>query len=59
MTEYKAQSSALYEAYKTWCFENGHQPKSATSLAEDWRRLGFDKYMANGRAYWKGVGIRD
>lgn len=56
--DFKTQSSFLYNAYKIWCLHNGHKPQSITSVAEDWRRLGFSKYEANGRVWWRGVGLR-
>jgi hypothetical protein len=30
---------------------------SSTLIAAEWERLGFEKYAANGRFYWRGVGI--
>jgi putative DNA primase/helicase len=54
---YRIQSSTLYAAYRDWCIENGHKPKSSTGVAEDWRRLGFEKYLADGRSYWRGIGL--
>jgi hypothetical protein len=30
---------------------------SSTSIAAEWDRMGFEKYAANGRFYWQGVGI--
>ncbi len=54
---YRAQSSLLYGAYAQWCKDNGHKPQSATSIADDWLRLGFEKKPANGRVWWHGVGM--
>jgi P4 family phage/plasmid primase-like protien len=54
---YKTQSSILYGAYSQWCKDNGHKAQSSTSIAEDWLRLGFEKYPANGRIWWRGVGV--
>lgn len=51
----KVQSSVLYSAYKFWCVENSHKPQSSTSMASEWERLGFEKYMSNGKAFYKGV----
>jgi putative DNA primase/helicase len=53
----KVQSSELYEAYKFWSQKSGHTPKSSTSIADDWKRLGFTWAQSNGRKYWKGVGL--
>lgn len=55
--QYEAQAGQLYEKYKAWCIENGHKAQSSTSLADEWRRLGFDRRKANGRAFWRGVGL--
>jgi len=54
----KIKASDLYETYKGWCFSNGHKAKSSTSVAEDWRRLGFTKTASKGCNYWKGVALR-
>lgn len=56
---YRTQGSALYKAYSDWCRDNGHKPASSTSIADDWRRLGFEKYLAAGKAWWRGVGVVD
>jgi P4 family phage/plasmid primase-like protien len=55
--ELKVAGGALYEEYKTWCLTNGHKPQSSTSLAREWERLGFDKYQANGRTFYRGIGL--
>jgi len=55
--EYKTQSSELYAAYKEWAFSSGHKPQSSTSIAEEWARLGFERFRSNGKTYWRGVGI--
>ena len=55
---FKAQAQPLYTAYKNWCEDNGHKWQSSTTLAEDWQRLGFERKMFNGKAFWHGVGLR-
>lgn len=57
--DYRTQGSVLYDAYKRWCADTGHKPQSSTSLAEDWRRLEFERYRAAGKTYWRGVGLID
>jgi P4 family phage/plasmid primase-like protien len=52
---FKAASGDLYKAYKQWCLDNGHKPKSSTALADDWRRLGLERSMSGGYPYWHGV----
>jgi len=54
---YRTQASILYNFYAVWCKDNGHKAQSSTSIAEDWRRLGFEKRPSGGRNYWEGVGI--
>ena len=54
----KASADELYRAYKTWCEDNGHRPQSSTALAEEWARLGFQRYRANGRTFYRGVSLR-
>jgi putative DNA primase/helicase len=51
----KVQSLVLYRAYKDWCSVTGHKAQSTTTIAEDWKRLGFTKCKANGLTYWRGV----
>jgi putative DNA primase/helicase len=55
---YSEGSNDLYSAYHLWASNTGHKPKSATSIANDWERLGFTRYRANGRTRWKGVRIK-
>lgn len=54
---YRTQGGVLYKAYSEWCRENGHKPQSSTSIAEDWRRLGFERYKAMGKSWWRNVGV--
>lgn len=55
---YSEQAQTLYNAYKTWCLDNGHKPQSSTSLSAEWDRLGFTKYAAAGRRYYRGLRIK-
>ena len=55
--DYKTQANTLYQTYKKWCEDSGHKPMSSTSLAGEWERLGFEKYAAAGRRYYRGVGL--
>jgi P4 family phage/plasmid primase-like protien len=57
--DYRTQGSTLYTAYKNWCMDTGHKPQSSTSLADDWKRLGFERYRAAGKTFWRGVGLVD
>ncbi len=53
--EYRIQGQALYSAYRNWCGANGYKVQSSASLAEDWRRLRFERYRARGKTYYRGV----
>ena len=55
---YRVYSQQLYDTYKAWCLENGHKPQSSTSVATEWKRLGFTKYRTGGRSAWSGIGLR-
>jgi len=54
---YKVQSSLLYNRYRQWCNDTGHKPQSSTSIAEDWKQLGFERYRSMGKTRWRGVGL--
>jgi putative DNA primase/helicase len=45
----------LYDHYHLWCEKNGHKPKSSTSVAEDWQRLGFERKRIQGKTYYVGL----
>ena len=45
----------LYLMYTLWCERNGHKPKSSTSVAEDWQRLGFERKRIKGKTYYIGL----
>jgi putative DNA primase/helicase len=52
------QASTLYGEYRDWCENNGHRPQSSTRLADDWQRLGFERYRSKGITRYKGVRLR-
>lgn len=56
--DFSEQSSMLYNAYREWCEKNGHKPLSITAIAEDWKRLGFEKYSSKGKNRWRGVQLK-
>jgi putative DNA primase/helicase len=56
--EFTIGGGELYQEYKFWCVENGHRPQSSTSLADDWQRLGFERYRAKGKTRYRGVQLR-
>lgn len=45
----------LYDRYSEWCKRNGHKPMSSTKVAEEWKRLGFERVTIGGSRYWLGV----
>lgn len=45
----------LYDRYADWCKRNGHKPMSSTKVAEEWKRLGFERIAIGGTRYWVGV----
>ena len=55
---YKVQATPLYKAYRQWCFNNGHKPKSSTNVAQEWPRLGFFRTRQQGSTYYLGLDIK-
>jgi putative DNA primase/helicase len=55
--DFTVGGSELYKEYKSWCEENGHRPQSSTSLAQDWQRLGFQRYRAKGKTRYRGLQV--
>jgi putative DNA primase/helicase len=56
--EKSERSNDLYRCYQFWCERNGHKPKSSTQIAEDWRRLGFERKRDKRGVFWCGVELR-
>lgn len=48
----------LYDSYRTWCERNGHKAKSITRVAEEWRRLGFEKVEKKTGSIWVGLRLK-
>lgn len=55
--DYKAGGEALYAAYKAWCDRSGHRAQSSTAIAQEWERLGFERYRSAGKTIYRGVGL--
>lgn len=53
----REQSQTLYDRYNDWCRRNNHKPLSSVKVADEWRRLGFEKVKIRGVFYWQGVQI--
>jgi putative DNA primase/helicase len=49
--DHTISGSLLYDEYRTWALETGHKPQSNTSMGNEWRRLGFEKYMSGGALF--------
>lgn len=53
----RTASQYLYDQYAEWCKKTGHKPMSSTRMAEEWKRMGFEKVIINGRKFWTGVEV--
>jgi len=53
----RTQSQFLYDQYADWCRRNNHKPMSSTKMAEEWKRLGFERERTGVGTYWVGVEI--
>ncbi len=51
----RMRAQDLYDAYNDWCKRTNHRALSSTRLAEEWKRLGFERTTINGVRYWLGV----
>jgi putative DNA primase/helicase len=56
---FEVQASKLYREYRYWCEENGHRPQSSTRLADDWRRLGFERKRTMSGTVYQGLQLDD
>jgi P4 family phage/plasmid primase-like protien len=55
----EVQAAKLYREYRYWCEENGHRPQSSTRLADDWRRLGFERKRTMTGTIYQGLRVDD
>jgi putative DNA primase/helicase len=55
----EVQAAKLYREYRYWCEENGHRPQSSTRLADDWRRLGFERKRTMSGTIYQGLRVDD
>ncbi len=53
----KIQSSALYNAWNTWCSTEGVDPGSNKSLTTELQNRGYDTTKSGGRSVWRGIGL--
>jgi putative DNA primase/helicase len=56
-SEYKTQSSILYQSYSSWCRNNGHHFLSQTRFGTSLKERGFEK-TKSGNISWSGICIR-
>lgn len=52
-------ANKLYQAYRQWCEENGHLPKSSTGVARDWQRLGYQREKRRDGNYYIGLALKE
>lgn len=57
--QFSLSGKALYAAYRQWCIDNGHKPQSSTSVAIDWKRLGFVSSHTRTGTVWSGISLRN
>jgi P4 family phage/plasmid primase-like protien len=57
--ELKVKASELYSEYKHWCETTGHKAQSSTTIADDWRRLGFTKLKRESGNFWSGIDLKE
>jgi putative DNA primase/helicase len=56
---FEIQAARLYREYRFWCEENGHRPLSSTRVADDWRRLGFERERTRTGTIYRGLQLND
>ncbi len=54
---YQATTTELYNAYETWCLDNGEKAKSAKWLNGQLRDRGFEPGRSRAARFWKGIGL--
>jgi P4 family phage/plasmid primase-like protien len=55
--EFWESSSCLYDEYRAWALDHGHKPHSSTSIAREWKRLGFEKKRQMDGVRWLGLKV--
>jgi putative DNA primase/helicase len=55
--ELSVKASELHKAYRRWCEETGHTPKSSTTIPQEWERLGFAKEKRASANYYRGLAV--
>ncbi len=54
---YQATTTELYNAYETWCLDNGEKAESARWLNGQLRNRGFEPGRSRSSRFWKGIGL--
>lgn len=55
--EAKIQASKLYEAYRDWCWENGHEPVNHTQFGRDMATHGYEKKKQPSGLFYQRIGL--
>jgi putative DNA primase/helicase len=53
------QASVLYQAYKDWAQQEGAEPVGAKRFGEAMLNLGYERYEAGGKRYYRGLRLKD
>ena len=53
----KVKASKLYQAYRTWCEENGEQALTHQAFGRRLSPRGIDKYRARDGVYYRDIGL--
>jgi putative DNA primase/helicase len=56
--QFEIASQSLYAGYRQWCVDNGHKAQSSTSIAMDWKRLGFINQHSRTGNKWVGLRLK-
>jgi phage/plasmid-associated DNA primase len=60
--EHKVTKKALFEAWETWCYENGEEPGKQTGFTRVMGERGvvrnFQEGLSHGLRVWKGIGLK-
>jgi P4 family phage/plasmid primase-like protien len=53
------QASVLYQAYKDWAQQEGAEPVGAKRFGEAMLNLGYERYEAGGKRYYRGLRLKE
>lgn len=55
---FSVPAADLYDAYRSWCITNGFNPQSIRSVAQDWKRMGFEKHKGRHANRYLGLQLK-